>query len=122
MRPHDSDFVPLPDTVQQCRQRLIALQDEIASIKTRIATTDIERQGKRGALDAREFHRAKTALRCKQQEMARLRVHLAALPERPRERFKDALIGVLRETVPEADWQTALAVARQRLAEEGGHG
>jgi hypothetical protein len=73
------DFIPLPDTASTCRERLVELQGEIASIKTQIATADIARQARRGALDAQWFHRAKTALRFKQQELARVSAHLAAL-------------------------------------------
>jgi len=111
-------MLPLPDTVQGCRNRLVDLQAEIASIKTQIATVDIERQARRGAVDAHAFHRARTALRFKQQEMGRVASRLAELSGQvPRERFKDTLIGVLREQMDEADWQSAMAIARQREAE-----
>lgn len=117
------DFIPLPDTASTCRERLVELQGEIASIRTQIATADIERQARRGALDAQWFHRAKTALRFKQQEVARVSAHLAALSgDFPRDRFKDTLIGVLREQLPDDTWQLALAVARERQGREVGHG
>jgi hypothetical protein len=111
-------MLPLPDTVQGCRTRLVDLQAEIASIKTQIATADIERQARRGVVDAHAFHRARTALRFKQQEMGRVAARLAELSgQAPRERFKDTLIGVLREQMDEATWQSAMAIARQREAE-----
>ncbi len=115
---HDS--IPLPNSAPACRERLVELQDEIASIKTQIATADIERQARRGALDAQRFHRAKTALRFKQQEVARVSARLAALAgDLPRERFKDTLIGVLREQLPDDTWQFALTIAHQREADHG---
>ena len=117
------DFLPLPDTVSACRERLVALQGEIASIKTQIATADIARQARHGALDAQSFHRARTALRFKQQELARVSAHLAALSgDLRRERFKDTLIDVLREQLPDDAWQSALAVARARQGMEVRHG
>lgn len=116
----DPDAASLPDSVPSCRKRLIELQDEIASIKTQIATADIARQARRGTLDPQCFHRARTALRFKQQEVARVSAHLAALiGNRPRERFKDTLIDVLRERLPDDDWQSALAIAHQREADHG---
>lgn len=106
---------PMPDSAPACRERLVELQGEIASIKTQIATADIERQTRRGTLDAQWFHRARTALRFKQQEAARLSARLAALSgDRPRDRFKDTLIDVLREHLPDDAWQSALGVARER--------
>ena len=118
---HDS--LPLPDSAQACRERLVELQGDIASIRTQIATADIERQARRGALDPQGFHRARTALRFKQQELARVSAHLATLAgDLPRERFKDTLIGVLREQLPDDAWQSALAVARERQGREVGHG
>lgn len=114
---HDS--LPLPDSAPACRARLVELQGEIASIRTQIATADIERQARRGALDAQWFHRARTALRFKQQEIGRVSAQLAALGgDLRRERFKDTLIGVLREHLPDDAWQSALAVARARHVRE----
>ena len=116
-------FAPLPTTVQGCRERLIELRSEITSIKTRIATADILRQTRRGVMDPQEFHRAKTALRFKQQETARVAAHLSALlGDTPREGFKDTLIDVLREVTPEAAWQSALALARSRHLQGAQHG
>ena len=113
------DAIPLPASAPACRERRVELQGEIASIKTQIATADIARQARRGALDAQGFHRARTALRFKQQELARVSAHLATLSgDRPRERFKDTLIGVLREHLPDDAWQSALGVARARHVRE----
>ena len=123
MNVRENTFAPLPATAQGCRERLVELHGEIASIRTQIAAADIERQVRRGALDARQFHRARTALRFKQQEVARLSAQLAALQgDRPRERFKDALIDVLREQMADDAWQSALGVARERQGREVCHG
>lgn len=113
------DFIPLPNSAPACRERLVELQGEIASIRTRIATADIERQARRGALDPQCFHRARTALRFKQQEAAQVSAHLASLlGGAPREGFKDTLIEVLRERLPDDAWQSALGVARARHVRE----
>ena len=37
----------LPDSAQSCRERMAALQGEIASIRIQIATTDIRRQSEK---------------------------------------------------------------------------
>jgi hypothetical protein len=64
------------------------------------------------ALDATWFHRAKTALRVKQQELAQLTAHMAELhvaqPQGHRERFKDALIEVLRADCDDERWQAVV--------------
>ena len=117
------DLIVLPDTVSACRERLVALQGEIASIKTQIATADIARQARRGTLDAQAFHRARTALAFKQQEAARVSAQLATLTGGPtRDHFKDKLLDVLREQLPDDAWQSALAVARARRGQEVRHG
>ena len=53
----------LPATRAECRALLATLKDELASIKAQIAAVDLERQARGGRLDARWFHRAKTAQR-----------------------------------------------------------
>ena len=115
--------IRLPSTLQGCRQRLAALQDEIASIRIQIATTDIRRQTEKKSLDATWFHRAKTALRVKQQELAQLTAHMAKLhvaqPHGHRERFKDALIEVLRADCDDERWQAVVTRARELQAQEG---
>jgi hypothetical protein len=115
--------VRLPSTLQGCRERLASLQDEIASIRIQIATTDIRRQTEKKSLDATWFHRAKTALRLKQQELSQLTSHMvklnAAEPGGHRERFKDALIEVLRADCDEERWQAAVTRARELHAKQG---
>ena len=115
--------IRLPSTLQGCRERLAGLQDEIASIRIQIATTDIRRQTEKKSLDPTWFHRAKTALRLKQQEMAQLTAHLAMLnaaePAGHREQFKDALIAVLRADCDDERWQAALLRARALHARQG---
>lgn len=119
--------IRLPDTAQGCRDRLAVLQDEIASIRIQIATTDIRRQVEKKSLDPTWYHRAKTALRLKQQELAQVSARLGHLStgsgaER-RDRFKDALIEVLRADCDDERWAQALSRARQlQASEEDAHG
>jgi hypothetical protein len=105
----------LPCTRQACRARIVDLQDEIAAIKAQIAAADLERQQKRGQMDARWFHRARTALRHRQREMSELAAHMAALPrEKPgRPGFKDCLIEVLRAHYSDEEWRAALDEAHR---------
>ncbi len=123
MHEHASLAMPmrLPSTVQGCLDRLAAVQDEMASIRIQIATTDIRRQTEKKSLDPTWFHRAKTTLRLKQQEMAQLTAQIAKLCAEQdgshRERFKDALIEVLRADCDEDRWQAAISRARALQAE-----
>ena len=113
------DCTELPPTREACRARLVELQNDVAAIKTQIAAADLERQERRRAVDPRWFHRAKTALRHKQREIAELQVHMSSLPS-PRDAFKDCLIEVLRSDYDDARWSSALdaahALHRQREA------
>lgn len=108
----------LPDTPEGCRARLATLQSEIAAIRVQIATADLRRQAHKQALDAEWFHRAKTALRLKKEEAARLSARLIELtPKTPkakssRERFKDALIEAMRAECDDARWAALLQRAR----------
>lgn len=115
-QPYHTPQVTPPATVEACRERLAALKDEIVSIRIQIATSDIRRQADRRSLDATWYHRAKTALRLKQAELALVSAQLARLngrsPVAQRDRFKDALIEVLRSECDEARWQSALVRAR----------
>lgn len=96
------------------------LQDEIASIRIQIATTDIRRQVEKKSLDPTWYHRAKTALRLKQQELAQVSARLGQLSTGSgavrRDRFKDALIEVLRADCDDERWAQALSRARQLQA------
>ena len=107
--------IRLPETAGACRTRLAELHGEIASIRVQIATTDIRRQTEKMPLDAAWFHRAKTALRLKQQESALVAAHLSSLIDvgDRRERFKDTLIEVLRAECDDERWAAHLARARQ---------
>lgn len=112
--------IALPDTVVGCRTLLASLQDDIASIRVQIATNDIRRQTARKGLDPDWFHRARTALRLKQHEVAQVTVHLASLiREARRDRFKDTLIEVLRSDYDDDEWASALDEARARQRNGG---
>ena len=107
----------LPASPAACRARWVMLQDEIAAIRLQLAAADMRRQAMKGKPDAAAFHRAKTALHHKQREVARLRAQLATLeqdhPGAYRERFKDALIAVLRAEFDDTRWANLLARARE---------
>jgi len=118
LQPH-SATAALPDTPEGCRARLASLHSEIAAIRVQIATADLRRQAHKQALDAQWFHRAKTALRLKKEEVAHLSARLIELtskagPSRKsaREQFKDALIEAMRAECDDARWNALLARAR----------
>ena len=117
----------LPDTLEGCRVRLAHLHSEIAAIRLQISTADLRRQANRQPLDADWFHRAKTALRLKQAEAARLTAHLSTLAQHcgshRRERFKDALIAAMRAECDDTRWAGLLQRARQlHETQEVAHG
>ena len=107
----------LPPTREACRARFAELQSDIAAIRAQIAAADVERQSRRGKMDARWFHRAKTALRHKQREVAAINAHMATLPAGPsrRDGFKDCLIEVLRPDYDDEAWRSVLDHARRLL-------
>lgn len=92
--------------------RIAELKDDIAAIKAQIAAADLERQANGRKIDARWFHRAKTALRHKQRELD----SLLAQPGR-KDRLKDSIIVVVRDQCDEATWQRVLDEAHRRLEE-----
>jgi hypothetical protein len=106
----------LPATREACRARLAELQSDIAAIKTEIATRDLDRQAHGGRIDSRWYHRARTALRFKQQEVAAITTHIATLPSR-RDALKDRLIEVLRPDYDDDAGRSALDEAHRRLCE-----
>ncbi|MDI1286081.1 MAG: hypothetical protein PSV46_16975 [Reyranella sp.] len=97
------------------RQRLVEIDDAIASIRAQIAASDLQRQASKKPIDPRWFHRAKTALRHLQRE----RAGLVLQPVPRRESLKDCLIAVLRERHDEATWWGLLGEARRRAGGEG---
>jgi hypothetical protein len=102
----------LPPSREACRARIAELEDDVAAIKAQIAAADLDRQQRRGAVDPRWFHRAKTALRHKQRQITALQAHLASLRP-PKDALKDQLIEVLRADYDEAGWAAVLDKARQ---------
>ena len=103
----------LPET----QRRLIELDDDIAKIRTQIATADLARQRGQKPIDPDWFHRARTALRHLCRERAELLAHGSG--RRRREKLKDALIAVLRERHDPAAWDGVLAEAQARAEREG---
>jgi hypothetical protein len=116
----------LPDSAQGCREQMVALQAEIASIRVQIATTDIRRQTEKKTLDPIWYHRAKTALRLKQQALAQVKAHLAVLNGGGggrRDGFKDALIEAVRAECDDQQWAELVQRARTlHEKQEGRHG
>ena len=101
----------------ESQRRLIELDDDIAKIRTQIATADLARQRGQKPIDPDWFHRARTALRHLCRERAEL---LAQGPgRRRREKLKDALIAVLRERHDPETWGNILAEAQARSEREG---
>ena len=70
----------LPATRAACRAAIDQLRGEIDAIKAQIATADLERQARRGKMDPRWYHRARTAIRHKRQQIAALTAHMQTLP------------------------------------------
>jgi hypothetical protein len=97
----------LPATRPACRAAIDQLRGEIDAIKAQIAAADLERQAKRGKMDPRWYHRARTAIRHKRQQIATLTAHMQTLPPEPTRRagFKDCLIEVLRDEFDDESWQ-----------------
>lgn len=103
-----------PTTREECRRRLAELQSDIAAIRTEIAAADMDRQAGRSRMDARWYHRARTALRHRQHEAAEIAVLMARLPGR-KDALKDMLIAMFREGHDEASWGAVMDEAHQRL-------
>jgi len=108
--------IRLPDSIVGCRERIQTLQDEIASIRIQIATTDIRRQVEKKTSDPALFHRSKTAMRLKQQELQLIQDELRRLSgKNDRARFKDALIDVVRDDFDDEQWMALISRARLKL-------
>jgi hypothetical protein len=102
-----TDKVELPATRPACRAEIDRVRGEIDAIKAQIAATDLERQATCGKMDPRWYHRARTAIRYKRQQISVLAAHMQALPPDPggRSTFKDLLIEVLRDEFDDDAWQ-----------------
>jgi hypothetical protein len=96
-----------PATRAECRAAIDQLRADIDAIKTQIAAADLERQAKRGKMEPRWYHRARTAIRHKRQHIAALATHMQTLPVGPGRKgeLKDCLIEVLRDEFDDAAWQ-----------------
>ncbi len=108
----------LPDTRAGLTAHLGAIDDDIAAIRNQLAAADLERQITRKPIDARWFHRAKTALRHMQQDRREALARLADLPK-PKDRLKDSIIAEARARLSPETWQMLLEAAHVRL--EGGY-
>jgi hypothetical protein len=97
----------MPATRAECRAAIDQLRGDIDAIKAQIAAADLERQAKRGKMDPRWYHRARTAIRHKRQQIAALTAQMQTQPARPGRKagFKDCLIEVLRDEFDDKTWQ-----------------
>jgi hypothetical protein len=100
----------MPATRVECRTAIDQLRGDIDAIKAQIAAADLERQAKHGKMDPRWYHRARTAIRHKRQQIASLTAHMQTLPLDPGRKagFKDCLIEILRDEFDDAAWQSFL--------------
>jgi hypothetical protein len=100
----------MPATRAECRTAIDQLRGDIDAIRAQIAAADLERQARRGKMDPRWYHRARTAIRHKRQQIAELTAHLQTLPAGAGRKagFKDCLIEVLRDEFDVAAWQSFL--------------
>ena len=69
-------------------------------------------------MDARWYHRARTALRHRQHEAAEIAVLMARLPGR-KDALKDLLIEVVRADYDETGWNRVMDEAHRRLDARG---
>ena len=95
----------LPASRAACRAAIDHLRGDIDAIKAQIAAADLERQVRRGRMDPRWYHRARTAIRHKRQQIAELTAHLHTLPPDRKLGFKDCLIEVLRDEFDDQAWE-----------------
>jgi hypothetical protein len=100
----------VPATRAECRATIDQLRGDIDAIKAQIAAADLERQAKRGKMDPRWYHRARTAIRHKRQQIAALTAHMQTLPGGPGRKagFKDCLIEILRDEFDDEAWNAFL--------------
>jgi hypothetical protein len=101
-----------PASRAECRAAIDRLRSEIDAIRAQIATADLERQASRGRMDPRWYHRARTAIRHKREQIAALTLQMQRLPHERRAGLKDCLIEVLRAEHDETAWQGFLARAQ----------
>ena len=113
----------LPATREACRTRTIQLQSEIAAIRDQIAATDLARQANGGHMDALWYHRARTAIRFKREELAHLQEHYRTLPGRVSERkeqLKECILAVVRTDYSDEEWHEVMDDAHRLLLNQAG--
>ncbi|NGZ05124.1 MAG: hypothetical protein G8237_02090 [Magnetococcales bacterium] len=102
---------------------MIQLQSDIAAIRDQIAVADLNRQVNSLPMDPAWFARARSALRHKREELARMQEHLRRMPGGPEEtkaRLKECIIRVVRDHFTEEQWRTVMDRAHHLLATQGG--
>jgi hypothetical protein len=102
--------VDLPASRAACRAAIDELRGDIDAIRAQIATADLERQARRGKMDPRWYHRARTAMRHKRQQIAALAGHMQTLPPDPGRKIglKDCLVEILRDEFDDEAWSAFL--------------
>ena len=111
----------LPATRAACRAEIDRLRAEIDAIRAQIAAADLERQARRGRMDPRWYHRARTAIRHKRERIAALTARMQGLPSERKGGLKDCLLEVLRDEFDDDAWRGFLDRAHARHGRrEGG--
>jgi len=105
-----------PTTREECQQRLLEIHNDIAAIRTEIATADLERQARRGRINPTAFLNMKGRLRTLQAQAAEVSVRMSRLPGR-KDALKEMLIVLFRERHDDAAWAVVLDEAHRRLGE-----
>jgi hypothetical protein len=118
--PAPAGKVELPRSRPACRAAIEQLRGEIDAIKAQIAAADLERQARRGKMDPRWYHRARTAIRHKRQQIASLTAQMHSLPPDRKIGFKDCLIEVLRDEYDDEAWEHFLDQAYALHAQREG--
>ena len=100
-------LVPEPRYRVRAQVLTTGVNDPVAMIFGANTGGDLERQAKRGKMDPHWYHRARTAVRHKRQEIAALAAHMQTLPSERKAGFKDCLIEVLRDEFDEVEAEFA---------------
>ncbi|MBF0179961.1 MAG: hypothetical protein HQM03_08055 [Magnetococcales bacterium] len=102
---------------------MIQLQTDIAAIRDQIAVADLNRQARGQLMDPAWFARARSALRHKREELARMQEHLRRLPDGPEEtkaKLKECIIRIVRDHFTDDQWRTVMDQAIHLLKSNGG--
>ncbi|MBF0184723.1 MAG: hypothetical protein HQM06_10100 [Magnetococcales bacterium] len=99
------------------------LQSEITAIRDQIAANDLARQANGERMDAQWYHRARTAIRFKREELAHLQEHYRTLPgsaNERKEKLKECIIAVVRTDYSDEQWREVMDEAHRLLLSKAG--